>query len=173
MRTWCWIFVTLCVVGCGVRSSMDPKKGPSTEEPTSVEEHGHSHERGKMMLADAGKYHALLTAHLSKSGHELDLFFETTSRKPTPVAVPLTSLKASVQVRSGEGALKEIEFTPAPDAERPAGEAPGTCSHFVAKAPWLDPDAPHRIIIRAKLNGADEEIRWNDFLPRKFAHHTD
>jgi hypothetical protein len=39
--------------------------------------HGHSHERGKMLLTDVGtKYHALLTAHLSsKDGNELDIFF--------------------------------------------------------------------------------------------------
>lgn len=82
-------------------------------------------------------------------------------------------LKASIQIRSGEGGLKEVEFVPAPADERPNGEAAGTCSHFVAKVPWLRPDIEHRVIVRAILDGKDEEIRWNSFIPRKYAHHID
>ena len=44
--------------------------------------HDHSHKRGKMLLTDAGKYHALLTAHLSPQGNELDIFFESTDDTP-------------------------------------------------------------------------------------------
>lgn len=169
MRTLMVALFAVVVVGCG------PKPTPSNPSPAPEPggDSGHSHERGKMKLADAGKYHALLTAHLSsKDGHELDLFFET-AKNPKPVALPLTSLKAEVQVRSGEGEVKTVEFTPAPPAERPADEAPGTCSHFVAKVPWLNPDVPHRVTIRAVIDGKDEEVRWNDFVPRKYAYHTD
>lgn len=45
-----------------------------------------------MLIADAGPYHALLTAHLSKDGYELDIFFETPSEKnPQPKAIPIES----------------------------------------------------------------------------------
>ena len=55
----------------------DDKTGTPKGDTTSQggDEPGHSHERGKMLLADVGrKYHALLTAHLSsKDGNELSL----------------------------------------------------------------------------------------------------
>ena len=134
---------------------------------------GHSHEKGTMLLADAGRYHALLTAHLSKDGNELDIFIETAGKSPQALALPLATLKATIQIRSAKGGLKEVEFLPAPTEERPTGEAAGTCSHFVAKVAWLNPDIEHRVIVRAVIDGKDEEIRWNSFLPRKYAHHTD
>src|SRR5579883_3266679 len=87
-------------------------------------DHGHSHERGKMLLADVGrKYHALLTAHLSaKNGNELDIFFETQDDKnPTPAAIPVESFTARIRV-AGEDQSKEIKFEPAPAEERPKGE---------------------------------------------------
>src|SRR5262249_50399551 len=95
---------------------------------TSVNNAGtpeHTHERGKMLIADAGNYHALLTAHLSlKDGNELDIFFETAEEKnPTPVAIPLESFTAYAQ--TGEGDLKELEFECAPARERPEGEKSG------------------------------------------------
>jgi hypothetical protein len=165
-----WLIIAT-VVGCGQKHVDDtsrPKPGSESQSPSS-----HSHEKGKMQVADAGRYHALLTAHLSKDGHELDLFFETAGQTPEPVALPFASLKASIQVRAGEGELREIEFVPVSVAEQPAGQPAGQYSHFVAKVPWMNPDVPHRVIIRAAIDGKDEEIRWNNFLPRKFAHHSD
>jgi hypothetical protein len=158
------------VVDSGAKDAAN-SRAASTAEPKAADDH--THERGKMQIADAGPYHALLTAHLSKDGHELDIFFETASKDAKPVALNLAALKASVQIREGAGALQDAEFVPAPASERPAGEARGTCSHFVAKTPWLKPDAVHRVVIRALIDGKDEEIRWNEFVPRKFAHHAD
>jgi len=134
---------------------------------------GHSHERGKMLLADAGKYHALLTAHLSsKDGNELDIFFETADeKKPTPVAIPYESFTA--QARTAGGELKELKFECAPADERPKGEKKGTCSHFVAKAPWMKPDDTLYVAAKIKLDGEEVTARWKDFNPKKYAHHED
>jgi hypothetical protein len=160
--------VVLAAAGCG--SPAPPASAPA---PEPAGDHGHSHERGKMLIADAGKYHALLTAHLSKDGHELDLFFETAGDKPEPVAIPAESLVAEVQVRSGEGEVRRVEFRPAPPEERPPGEGPDRCSHFVAAVPWLNPDVPHRVTIEVPLDKRKVTARWNDFVPRKYAHHED
>jgi hypothetical protein len=169
------IAVALClaaVLGCD-RPSPTNSGGGTTSPSEPAPKHDHSHERGKMLIADAGPYHALLTAHLSKDGHELDLFFETTGKSPKPVALPVAALTATIQVRKGEGELKRVEFRPAPPDERPAGEGPDRCSHFVAKTPWLDPDVPLRVTIELTIEGDAEKIQWNDFVPRKYAHHQD
>lgn len=133
---------------------------------------GHSHERGKMLIADAGKYHALLTAHLSKEGNELDIFFETQDEKnPTPVAVPHESFEAEAKTADGE--VKTLKFESAPADERPKGEKPGTCSHFVAKAPWLKPTDQLDVAFKLTLDGKEVTVRWKDFNPKKYAHHED
>ena len=164
--------LVLALAGCDRPPA--PSAGSATSTTTApAEEPGHSHERGKMLLADAGKYHALLTAHLSGKGHELDLFFETSDQKPQPVAVPLETITAEVQVRAGEGEVKRVEFKPAPADERPPGEGPGKYSHFVASVPWLDPDVPLRVTIQVSLDGRTVTARWNDFVPRKYAHHEE
>lgn len=161
--------VALLALGCG-SAPVPPTPAPPVDPPESAD---HSHERGTMLLADAGPHHALLTAHLSKDGHELDIFFETTGKSPKPVALPLTSLTATVQVRAGAGEVKEIRFEPAPANERPKDEAADHYSHYVAKVPWLNPDAEHRVIVKAVIGGKEREVRWNEFVPRKYAHHTD
>jgi hypothetical protein len=134
---------------------------------------GHSHEKGKMLIADFGPYHALLTAHLSKSGHDLHLFVESAGADANPVAIPVELLQGRVQVRRADGGVREIEFRPAPADERPPGEAGGTCSHFVAKVPWLEPDTEHRVILETEMGGEKIIGRWNSFVPRKYAHHED
>lgn len=134
--------------------------------------HGHAHERGKMLIADAGKYHALLTAHLATEGNELDIFFETTdAESPQPVAIPVESFTA--QATSGEGEPKELTFACAPAEERPQGEKPGTCSHFVAKAPWMKPTDTLLVVAKLKLDGKAVTIRWKNFNPKKYAHHEE
>jgi hypothetical protein len=157
--------------GCGgpPSSSTPPPSSPAAAAPDD----SHSHERGKMLIADFGPYHALLTAHLSKSGHEMDIFVETADAEAKPVAISAEVLKASVQVRRAEGGVREVEFRPAPPDERPPGEAAGTCSHFVAKVPWLEPDTEHRVIVEAEVGGKKLTARWNSFVPRKYAHHED
>ncbi len=161
----------LVLPGCG------QPKGPRGEgkaggRPVHSEPHDHAHERGKMLIADAGKYHALLTAHLSKEGHELDIFFETQDVKnPTPVAIAHQSFAAEAKMPNGE--IKPLKFEAAPADERPKDEKPGTCSHFVAKTPWLNPAEPIELVVRLKLNGKEITARWKDFIPKKYAHHED
>ena len=171
MRRIIILGVTAALVGCDRPPAPATGAGTGTTSPTG--EHDHAHERGKMLIADAGKYHALLTAHLSKEGHELDVFFETADKAAKPVTVPVESFTAEIQVRTGEGDLKKVEFKPAPADERPAGEGPGRYSHFVAKVPWLNPDVPLRVTIELELDGRDVTVRWNDFVPKKYAHHED
>ncbi len=154
--------------GCKSEVPATPKSSlPSA--PTADE--GHSHERGKMMLADAGKYHALLTAHLSAKGNELDFFFETVADKPPkPVTLPLKSFTA--QAKTSDGRLEKLEFEPAPLDER-KDDKPDTCSHFVAKAPWMKADDDLYVSVKLTLDGAEESIRWRNFNPKKYAHHEE
>lgn len=136
------------------------------------DEHGHSHTRDKMLITDAGSMHALLTAHLAAAGNELDIFFETpVSDDPKPVALELSQIEA--QATAGEGDAQTLIFEPAPAEERPPGEAAGTCSHFVASAPWMKPDM--ELLVVAKFTVAGEEItaRWKGFSPAKYAHHVE
>ncbi|MBP3960548.1 hypothetical protein J8F10_35435 [Gemmata sp. G18] len=157
----------IALAGCGTPPASPPAVPPK-------EEHGeHTHERDKLLIADAGPYHALLTAHLSKTGHELDVFFETADAAASPVAIPIGSFTAEVQIRAGEGGVKKVEFKPAPLNERPAGEGSDRCSHFVAAVPWIDPDVPLRVTFEFTVDGKKVSARWNDFVPRKYAHHQD
>jgi hypothetical protein len=149
-------------------------QAPTKPVATTVEkaDAGHSHERGKMLLADAGKHHALLTAHLSPKGNELDLFFETAEDKnPTPVALPLSSIKGFAS--RSEEKPQELEFLPAPADERPKGEKPGAFSHFVAKAPWMKPTDKLTVTIRLEIDGERHRVTWEDFVPQKYAHHEE
>ena len=171
MRLLLTTALLVTALGCG-----GPPNPPSVAAPLGTETlppDAHSHERGKTSLADFGPHHALLTAHLSKAGHELDIFVETADAAAKPFALPAQLLTGSVQVRRADGVVRAVEFTPAPADERPAGEAAGACSHFVAKVPWLEPDAEHRVIVEAVLNGKTVSARWNGFVPKKFAHHED
>lgn len=134
--------------------------------------HGHSHERGKMLIADAGTYHFLLTARLAKAGHELDLFIETpVSKDPQPVALELESFEA--QATTDEGESQTLTFEPAPPEERPAGEKVGTCSHFVAKAPWMKPEDDLLVVAKFTVDGKELVARWKDFNPKKYAHRVE
>jgi hypothetical protein len=158
----------LTLAGCkdGQPSAGQPVKTTGTEP-------GHSHERGKMLLTDAGKYHALLTAHLSPKGNELDIFFETTDGKnPSPVAIALGPFTAYAQ-RAGDAGPKELKFECAPAEERPKGEEPGTCSHFVPKAPWMKPADTLSLTIFLKLDGERYRVTWEHFNPKKYAHHEE
>lgn len=126
-----------------------------------------------MLIADAGKYHALLTAHLSPKGNELDIFFETTSSKnPKPVALPLPSFTAYAQ-RAGEDQRHELKFECAPAEERPKDEKPGTCSHFVAKAEWMKPTDDLAVVFHLELDGKRYRVIWENFIPKKYAHHEE
>lgn len=185
----CLTGAALFVVGCGGSDSKpsSPAKSPpasaksdpnehadhkDTNPKTGESAHTHSHERGKMLIADAGPYHALLTAHLSKDGNELDIFFETPDDKdPQPAAIAITSFDA--QATAGEGDSQTLTYEPAPADERPASENAGTCSHFVAKAAWMKPDDDLLVVAKFKLDGKEVVGRWKIFVPKKYAHHID
>jgi hypothetical protein len=162
------VLLGLILMMCGCAD----KPPPATGDGDKKVEAGHSHERGKMLIADAGEYHALLTAHLSPKGNELDIFFETTDDAPKPVAIPLTRLTAFAR-NIGEGEPRELTFEPAPADERPKGEKEGTCSHFVAKAPWMKPDDSLTVILNLELGGRRHRVEWKPFIPKKYAHHEE
>lgn len=180
-RNRCLCCSLLCLIGCGGDTKSPEtkittqKQAPADSVATTVEktDPGHSHERGKMLLADAGKHHALLTAHLSPKGNELDLFFETSEDKnPTPVALAVKSIKGFA-TRPGEEKPQELEFLPAPAEERPKGEKSDACSHFVAKAPWMKPTDALSVTIRLEIDGERHRVTWDEFVPRKYAHHEE
>jgi len=165
-------FAAFAMSGCDKPNpkakATEPGQKATTEAPAS----DHSHERGKMLLTDAGKYHGLLTAHLSPKGNELDIFFETpVSKNPQPVALPLASIKTFI--RKGDEEAKEVVFQPAPADERPAGEKAGTCSHFVAKVPWMQPTDTLEVTFFLELDGERHRVTWEKFTPKKYAHHEE
>ncbi len=152
---------------------------PSSSAPTPVasgraadREADHAHERDKMKLADAGPYHAALTAHLSKDGNELDVFIETAGAEPKPVGIADTALVAKA-TRAGDPIEYTLTFDPAPAEERPTDEAKGTCSHFVAKAEWLKPDDVVTVKCEIEVQGKRRPVVWKEFVPKKYAHHDD
>ncbi len=179
----------LFVAGCGGEGST-PATPPKSTTPAKADHadlkdgdhkhgdhkdesaHGHSHERGKLLIADVGPYHALLTAHLSKEGNELEVFFETpVDKDPQPVALVLESFEA--QATTGDGESQTLTFEPAPPEERPEGEKAGTCSHFVAKAPWMKPEDDLLVVAKFTVDGKELVARWKDFNPKKYAHHIE
>lgn len=127
----------------------------------------HNHAKGTMLMATDGTYDALLTAHLSaKDGNELDIFVEN---KDGPFALKAKTMEATAR---GQSEQHTVAFACAPANERPAGEAEGTCSHFVAKAPWLRVGEALRV--EAMLPAARPvPMTWRDFEARRYAHHEE
>lgn len=123
------------------------------------------------MLADAGHYHAALTAHLSqKDGNELDVFFETPDAEHKPVPLPLAGFTATA--KAADGKVHALTFEPAPKEER-KGDPDGKCSHFVAKAGWMKSTDALTVTVPVVINGKPVTIEWADFNPKKYAHHED
>ncbi len=164
--TLCLIVATL-ILGC---DSAKPEANKAVQGPVVTEPH--THERGKMMLADAGPYHAALTAHLAKDGNELDVFIETDNDEPQPVALPLVQIIAKAK-RSGDTQEYKLIFEPAPADERPKSETIGTCSHFVAKAPWMTRADMLTVVAELEVKGKLRKVIWGEFSPLKFAHHDE
>ena len=184
MPVFCVVASLALIIGCGGSNSAPSNSSDSTSAPIASDsktdsghdEHGegheHSHERGKMLIADAGPYHALLTAHLAPAGNELDIFLETpVSENPQPVAIPVASFEA--QATSGDGEAQTLTFEPAPAEERPAGEKEGAYSHFVAKAPWMKPEDELLVVAKFTVEGKEIVARWKEFQPQKYAHHVE
>jgi hypothetical protein len=161
----CGVLIALALLaGCGKKEKHDDQKHGGA--------HFHAHERGEFMIADAGKHHATLTAHRSTKGNELDLAFETQDEdRPTPVAVPLASIKAEASTPDGQ--RHELTFEPAPKDERPETEAAGTCSKFTAKAPWFKNTDKIDLVAKVQLDGKDVTIRFKNFDPMKYGHDAD
>ena len=161
----------LAVVALGCAA---PPAGPATTPAAAPPAHAHNpgdhnHPRGKMLMASDGTYNALLTAHLSaKDGNELDVFVED---KDGPHALAAKTLEAVAQI--GEGERKTASFECAPASERPAREAAGTCSHYVAKAAWMR--VGEVLVVTMSLPVGDRAIAmtWRDFEARKYAHHEE
>lgn len=165
-RTLALVVAVSTLVGCGARP--EPKVAASHAHPHSHDPSDHNHDRGSMMIASDGWVDALLTAHLSsKDGNELDVFVE---RSGKPLALGTTELRAKAEVGGVERALV---FACAPAEERPTGEADGTCSHFVARAGWMNADDALRVEAALPLRRGDVGYVWRAFSPRKYAHHVD
>ena len=161
-------FLALALAGCSSSSST----APSIRSAPVEQEHGHSHERDKIMIADAGPIHAALTAHLAKDGNELDIFLESADRDAKPHALPLARIVAKVE-RAGDATEHLLTFEPAPADERPKGEPDGKCSHFVAKAGWMKREDILSVAVEIEVDGKKRAVVWTDFVPSKFAHHDD
>lgn len=133
---------------------------------------GHSHQRGHMLITHASDGHVLLTAHLAAAGNELDIFFEDgDDDPPRPLAIGAEPFMA--QARAGEGEWRELKFECAPSDERPGDEPPGKCSHFVAKAPWIEAADTLHVKAKVKIAGAEETAEWKSFAVAKYAHHVE
>jgi hypothetical protein len=166
------LLLTGCVVS--VPSPMAPTTVKVTAATTKVEadEHDDDHEREKMQVAHCGpKTHVWLTAHISsKTGNELDVYFETLDDKP--LAVPFEKLQAKAKP-SREDKTYDLVFEPAPADERPKGEPKGKCSHFVAKAPWMKADDTLFVQFEIELDGKLRKSVWKSFDVKKYTHHSE
>ncbi|MDB5308604.1 MAG: hypothetical protein JWO38_2806 [Gemmataceae bacterium] len=160
-------FAAVVPAGCDTPKPVAPATHRADDDA-----HGHSHERDKMLLADAGPYHAALTAHLSsKEGNELDVLFETADDKaPQPVPLPLAKVTATA--RTADGKEHPLVFEPAPMDERKTDPA-GKCSHFVAKAPWMSPADVLTVSATVEIEGKPRHVEWKAFNPKKYAHHKE
>lgn len=161
------ILISLALLGIALCGCPE-KKPPATFHSEPGE---HSHERDKMLLADAGHYHAALTAHLSsKDGNELDIFFETIDNPPKPVPLPFEKFTATA--KTADGKTHTLEFEPAPMDER-KDDPDGKCSHFVAKAGWMRAEDTLTITTTLIIHDKPTPIEWKDFNPKKYAHHIE
>ena len=157
------------LAGCGGTPAT-----PSAPPSAPAEAHNHEHTREHMLLAHSGKYHFWLTAHLSqKEGNELDIFCDDGDDKaPKPIALPTTKILAKAK-RTADEKEFDLTFEPAPADERPKDEPAGTCSHFVAKAPWLKPDDVLTVTAEVSLDGKLRRPTWRQFVPAKYKHNAD
>ncbi|MFO0935079.1 MAG: hypothetical protein U0798_01005 [Gemmataceae bacterium] len=145
---------------------------PSTSSTSSTHKHddSHTHEGNTV---DAGPYHAKLMSHLSeKEGNELDIFFESIASTPKAVAFEHKTLNAKAK-RKGDDKEYDLVFEPAPADERPKDEKPGTCSHYVAKAPFMKSTDTLTVTLKIVIRERERTVVWTDFDVKKFGHHHD
>jgi hypothetical protein len=153
------------LAAAGAGCSAPAPVAPATAAAEGGEGPGHRHERGKFQIADAGKYHALLTVHQGPGGQELHLFFETADdNDPRPVALPLASV--AVQCKGDSAEIREVNLDP-------VAATAGAASHFAGKAPWLEAAGSYHVVARFRLEGEPVAARWRRFTPQKFTHQPD
>jgi len=160
-------------IGCAAPAAAPAKAATTAGEPhPHAQAHNpgdHNHARGKMLMASDGAYNALLTSHLSaKDGNELDIFVEDENG---PYALKVLTLEAVARV--GDGEKRVVSFACAPANERPAQEAAGTCSHFVARTPWMRVGEVMRVETTIPASDHGVAMTWRDFEARKYAHHEE
>ena len=166
MRRACTPFAVAALALCGCFN--DPKPVPTAFKS---EPHGHSHDGDDAMRADAGHYHAALTAHLSsKEGNELDILFEASHDRTKPAPQPIATFTATA--KTADGKEHKLEFEPAPMDER-KGDPAGKCSHFSAKAGWMKAEDVLSVTTTVDIDGKPTPIVWKDFNPKKYAHHVE
>ncbi|QEL16505.1 hypothetical protein [Limnoglobus roseus] len=163
----CLAITFAAAVGCSSSSSPSKPIVPSAAS-SAVGKESETLDREKMRLADAGPYQAALTARLAKTGHELDVYLETTDKDPKPMALAQTAFLARA-TRAGDPTEYPLTFDPAPAEERPKDESAGLCSHFVAKAAWMKPDDVLTIKCEVEVRGKRQAVVWTEFVPRKYA----
>ena len=112
-----------------------------------------------MLMASDGTTSALLTAHLSPEGNELDIFFE---RNGAPHALDAKTIVATIEDPTGNPS-RDVTFECAPADERPKDERAGTCSHYVTKVPWMSRTQTLKVTSTVFV--------WRDFVPLTYAHH--
>lgn len=169
MRTTLGIVVLALSIGsgCGAGPAGALGGGASTHAH-SHDPSSHNHDRGRMMIASNGVVDALLTSHLSsKTGNELDVFVE---KAGAPLALGTTRLIARAKV---QGEPRVLAFDCAPEDERPSHEAPGTCSHFVARAEWMAAGDRLEVAMALPLLSGHIPYTWRSFEPRRYAHHVE
>ncbi len=172
MRHWLLLSV-LTLAGCN--SSKDTPPQGHSHDTKSTAKHDHDHkdkddDDHDENVEHAGPYHVKLTSHLSaKDGNELDIEFETAGKTPKPVALEHKTISAKVK-REGDPKEYDITFEPAPADERPKDEKPGTCSHYVAKAPFIKDTDKLTVTMKVVVREKERTVTWENFDVKKFSH---
>ena len=164
MRTLAFL-AALALVGCN--QSKDREQSSATKK---IHDHDADEDDHGDNVQHAGPYHAKLTSHLSeKEGNELDLHFETVGLTPKPIALALEKIAAKAK-RAGDDKEYDLTFEPAPADERPKDEKPGTCSHYVAKAPFMKSTDILTVTMKIVIREKERTVEWKDFEVKKFGH---
>lgn len=165
------LILSFTTAGCGSRD----KEQNSVTLPSAAK-HDHKHDADAAddddehapNVAHAGPYHAKLTFHLSaKTGNEMDLHFETVSKKPYALTFDKLTAKAK---REGDEKEYDVTFEPAPADERPKDEKPGTFSQYVAKAPFLKETDTVTVTMKVVIRERERTVRWQNLEVKTYSH---
>jgi hypothetical protein len=120
---------------------------------------------GVLLVTRDGGYDALLSAHLSAEGNELDIYLQKSGGDGQPAALPDRAFGARIVGRD-----VQVRFECAPAEERPPTEPEGQCSHFVARTPWMRSDETLDLRTEVAVNDASLTFAWQGFRPDRYAH---